>query len=95
MTHKTGAIPRTTRNIAPSRQAITQAAKSICPTWTMLTKNTSWMPTRNASTSEVTRLIRPPTFMRWKKAIGMRCTVAKISLRRALTTVSPTSSASR
>jgi hypothetical protein len=31
------------------------------------------MPTRTASTSLVTRLMMRPSFIRWKKLIGWRC----------------------
>jgi hypothetical protein len=67
--------------------------KTICPNWIALTNPTSWMPTRTASTSLVTRLRIRPSFIRWKKLIGWRCVFSKISERSPLTTVSPISSA--
>ena len=58
-----GAIATTTRNIFQSRHAITTAEKTICPNWIVLTKATSWIPARTASTSEVTRLMIRPSFI--------------------------------
>ena len=69
------------------------AANSIWPNWITETKSTSWMPTRSASTSLVTRLMIRPSFTRWKKLIGWRCTFAKMSARSRFTTTSPTSNA--
>ena len=69
------------------------AVKNIWPNWIALTNPTSWIPTRTASTSLVTRLMMRPSFIRWKKLIGWRCTFAKISERTPLTTVSPISRA--
>jgi len=89
----TGARPSTTRNIGQSVQSMTTAAPSICPPCTIETKNTSWMPTRSASMSEVMRPRTRPSFVLWKKAIGCRCTLAKSSPRRRWTTRSPSSCA--
>ena len=89
----TGAIASTTRNSDQSQISIATAAKAIIPNWIKLTKNTSWMPTRTASTSDVTRLMIRPSFTRWKKLMGMRCTRSKMSARRAFTAYSPNSRA--
>ena len=66
----TGAIATTTRKSTQSHHAMTAAATIICPPCTMLTKKTSWIPTRSDSTSVVTRPMIRPSFMRWKKLIG-------------------------
>ncbi len=91
----TGASPSTTRKSTGSSQSISPAATAIWPNCTMETKNTSWIAERSASTSEVTRPSTRPSFVRWKNAMGWRCTLVKSSTRRRCTTVSPSSWAKR
>ena len=91
--HSTGASASTIRNSVQSQNSMAIAANTICPPWMRLTKNTSWMPIRTDSTSEVTRLRIRPSFVRWKKLIGIRWTCAKKCARSALTAYSPSSRA--
>ena len=72
---------------------MTAAENTIEPNWMTVTKSTSWIPMRTASTSLVTRPMIRPILTRWKKLIGCRWVRAKISRRSPLTTVSPISRA--